>query len=220
METPRQRLSRLGASALCDIELLSLVLGRGPKGEDARSLARRLVAAGGGPWRLAQTSLRELARLPGMGPAKAARLSAAFELGSRALAVPSSSSQPLCHSEMVFHRYGRPLAASRVERFWVVSVDAKNRPRAEWEVAKGGRMACQVDPAEIFRLLLGDSASGAIFVHNHPSGDPSPSAQDLAITRRLVAAGSLLDVRVLDHLIVGGTSYTSLRDAGLWPRID
>jgi DNA repair protein RadC len=118
---------------------------------------------------------------------------------------------------MVFLRYGRRLMASRVERFVVISVDAKNRAGAEREVARGGRTTCQVDPAEVFRLLVSESASGAIFVHNHPSGDPNPSPQDLELTQRLVAAGSLLDIRILDHLIVGSGRYTSLRDAGLWP---
>lgn len=162
-------------------------------------------------------SAAELSRLRGVGPAKATRLVAAFEAGSRALVPPVVPPQALSNSEMVFDRYGRPLMSSRVERFWVISVDAKNRVRAKHEVARGGRVACQVDPAEIFRLLISESASGAIFVHNHPSGDPAPSPQDLELTRRLVAAGSLLDIRVLDHLIVGGGRYTSLRDAGLWP---
>jgi DNA repair protein RadC len=106
---------------------------------------------------------------------------------------------------------------SAVERFVVVSVDAKNRPRSHRTVALGGRTTCQVDPTEVFRLLVTESASGAIFLHNHPSGDPAPSSEDLALNERLVAAASLLDIRTLDHLIVGNGCYTSLRDAGLWP---
>ena len=124
---------------------------------------------------------------------------------------------PLSNSDAVFARYGRPLMASRIERFVLISVDAKNRPRAEREVARGGRITCQVDPAEVFRILVAESASGAIFLHNHPSGDPAPSPQDLDLTERLVAGGSLLDIRILDHLVVGNGRYTSLRDAGLWP---
>jgi len=217
MERPRERLTRLGARALSDAELLAVLLGTGRAGEDVASLAARLVRSCGGLWGLARMSAAELSRLRGVGPAKATRLVAAFEAGSRALVPPVVPPQALSNSEMVFDRYGRPLMSSRVERFWVISVDAKNRVRAKHEVARGGRVACQVDPAEIFRLLISESASGAIFVHNHPSGDPAPSPQDLELTRRLVAAGSLLDIRVLDHLIVGGGRYTSLRDAGLWP---
>jgi DNA repair protein RadC len=163
-------------------------------------------------------SCSELTALPGVGPAKAARLSAAFELGIRALSFPSEHTEPLSNSQAVFARYGRKLMVSRVERFLVVAVDAKNRPRAEREVARGGRTSCQVDPAEVFRVLLAESASGAIFIHNHPSGDPEPSAQDLELTDRLAAAAALLDIRALDHLIIGNGRYTSLRDAGLWPR--
>jgi DNA repair protein RadC len=217
MDRPRERLSRLGAPALSDAELLAVLIGTGRAGEDAVLLAARLLRLSGGLWKLGCMSPVELSLLPGLGPAKAARLCAAFEAGSRALVPPHPLGAPLSNSEMVFARFGRRLMSSRVERFWVISVDAKNRVQAEREVARGGRSHCQVDPAEIFRLLISESASGAIFVHNHPSGDPAPSPQDLELTRRLVSAGSLLDIRILDHLIVGSGRYTSLRDAGLWP---
>lgn len=217
MEKPRERLTRLGASALSDAELVAVLLGTGRIGEDAVSLATRLLRSSGGLSKLACMSATELRQLPGLGPARASRLRAAFEAGARAMVPFQSGDEPISNSEMVFARFGRPLMSSRVERFWVVSVDAKNRVRAEREVARGGRTACQVDPAEVFRFLISESASGAIFVHNHPSGDPAPSPQDLELTRRLVMAGFLLEIRMLDHVIVGGERYTSLRDAGLWP---
>ena len=217
MDHPRERLSRLGAGALSDTELLAVLLGTGRAGEDVASLATRMLKEAGGLWALGRMSVAELARVRGIGPAKAARLAAAFETGSRGLLSPDATTAPLSNSEMVFLRYGRRLMASPVERFVVISVDAKNRARADREVARGGRTTCQVDPAEVFRLLVSESASGAIFVHNHPSGDPNPSPQDLELTQRLVAAGSLLDIRILDHVIVGSGRYTSLRDAGLWP---
>lgn len=217
MDRPRERISRLGPTTLSDTELLALLLGTGRSGEGVGSLASRIVRDIGGLWALARMSVAELARIEGIGPAKAARLAAAFELGSRSLVSPDLSAAPLSNSEAVFLRYGRQLMASPIERFMVVSVDAKNRVRAEREVARGGRTSCQVDPAEVFRLLVAESASGAIFLHNHPSGDPDPSRQDLELTQRLVSAGSLLDIRVLDHVIVGSGRYTSLRDAGLWP---
>lgn len=217
MEGPRERLARLGGAALSDSELLAVLLGTGRAGQDVASLAARALKEAGSLWALGRMSAAELARIRGIGPAKAARLAAAFEAGSRGLISPETHAAPLSNSEMVFLRYGRRLMASQVERFIVISVDAKNRARAEREVARGGRTTCQVDPAEVFRLLVSESASGAIFVHNHPSGDPDPSPQDLELTQRLVAAGSLLDIRVLDHVIVGSGRYTSLRDAGLWP---
>lgn len=217
MDLPRERLSRLGATRLTDAELVALILGTGTTGEDVGCLALRIVRDSGGLWALARMSIAELSRIAGIGPAKAARLAAAFELSSRSLLRPDLSATPLSNSERVFERYGQQLMASPIERFMVVCVDAKNRPRAEREVARGGRTSCQVDPAEVFRLLVSESASGAIFIHNHPSGDPEPSRQDLELTRRLIAAGSLFEIRILDHLIVGSGTYTSLRDAGLWP---
>ncbi|MBW1875490.1 MAG: hypothetical protein JRI98_08935 [Deltaproteobacteria bacterium] len=196
MDRPRERVARLGAAALADPEVLALILGTGQAGEDVGSLSIRILKDAGGLWALARMSVAELERIPGIGPAKAARLAAAFEAGSRGLMSPDIATAPLSSSEMVFLRYGRRLMSSPIERFFVISVDAKNRVRAEREIA---------------------SASGAIFVHNHPSGDPEPSPQDLELTDRLVSAGSLLDIRILDHVIVGSGRYTSLRDAGLWP---
>ncbi len=217
MDRPRERVARLGAAALADPEILALILGTGQAGEDVGSVSIRILKDAGGLWALARMSVAELKRIPGIGPAKAARLAAAFEAGSRGLMSPDIATAPLSSSEMVFLRYGRRLMSSPIERFFVISVDAKNRVRAEREIARGGRTTCQVDPAEVFRLLVTESASGAIFVHNHPSGDPEPSSQDLELTDRLVSAGSLLDIRILDHVIVGSGRYTSLRDAGLWP---
>lgn len=217
MHGPRELLASRGVSAVSDAELLAVLLGTGRAGEDVGAVATRILRETGGLWALRRMSPTELAQLSGIGPAKAARLAAAFEAGLRALTFPDEHAAPLSNSESVFARYGRPLMASRIERFIVISVDAKNRPRAEHEAARGGRTSCQVDPAEVFRLLLAESASGAIFVHNHPSGDPQPSPQDLELTERLVAAGALLDIRILDHLVVGNGRYTSLRDVGLWP---
>jgi len=217
MRGPRERLACRGAAALSDAELLAVLLGTGRTGEEVGSLASRLLRETGGLWALRRMSVAELVKLSGVGAAKAARLAAAFEAGLRALTFPDEHAAPLLNSETVFARYGRSLMASRVERFLVISVDAKNRPRAEREVARGGRTSCQVDPSEVFRLLVSESASGAIFLHNHPSGDPEPSPQDLQLTERLVEAGSLLDIRILDHLVVGNGQYTSLRDAGHWP---
>lgn len=216
MEGPRERLGRLGVTALADVELLAVLLGTGRAGENVTALAASVLRRTGGLWALARLTPTELEQIAGIGPAKAARLAAAFEAGTRAL-VPREVAAPLTNSEAVFQRYGKALMSSPVERFLVVSVDAKNRPRVEREVARGGRTSCPVDPAEVFRILITDSASGAIFIHNHPSGDPDPSPQDLALTERLVAAGALLEIRVLDHIIVGSERYTSLRDAGAWP---
>lgn len=218
VDGPRGRLASLGPRTLSDPELLSVVLGTGRPGVGILTVARQILEQSGGIRRLAAMSYRELRRLDGLGPAQAARLAAAFEMGTRAHAPPTREAA-LLDSGAVFARYGRAIAHSPTERFWVVSVDAKNRPKSAQEVARGGRVSCQVDPAEVFRQLVVDSASGAVFLHNHPSGDPDPSPEDLALTARLVEAGRVLEIRILDHLIVGAGRYTSLRDAGLWPTL-
>lgn len=182
------------------------------------AVATQLLVQGGGIVGLSRRSPIELERLEGLGPAKAARLVAAFELGLRAQR-PLDPAAPLNDSRAVFARYGPALSGQPTERFWVVAVDAKNRPLTAREVARGGRTACQVEPAEVFRVLVREAANAAILLHNHPSGDPSPSPEDLALTERLVRAGDLLRIRVLDHLVVGRGRYTSLRDAGLWPTL-
>ncbi|MEM7137249.1 MAG: DNA repair protein RadC [Myxococcota bacterium] len=217
-ERPRERLAALGAPALSDVELLALVLGTGREGKNATALAWHLLGESHGLAGLARLSTSALAQLDGLGPAKAARLCAAFELGIRALR-PANLVAPLLDSQAVFARYGGALAHAPTERFWVISLDAKNRPKAATEVARGGRTSCQVDAAEVFRCLVADSAAHAVLLHNHPSGDPAPSADDLSLTERLCRAGELLEIRILDHLIIGRGRYTSLRDEGLWPTL-
>ena len=216
MEQPRERLARLGPNGLADVEILALLLGTGQPGKNATALAAGILQRAGGLRGLARLTPYELARLEGIGPARAARLCAAFELATRTVEAVEAGA-PLSDSRAVYRRYGGALRRSPVERFLVVAVDAKNRPCAEREVARGGRTRCLVDPAEVFRVLITHSASGAIFVHNHPSGDPAPSADDLALTERLLAVGELLEIRILDHLIIGDGCYISLRDAGIWP---
>jgi DNA repair protein RadC len=217
MVRPRERLLARGVESLSDAELVAVILGTGRAGEGVTLLAERLLLEHGGLAGLRRKSPRELERALGIGPVKAARLVAALEAGIRALSPRGTVEAPLRDSQAVFERYGRSLVPSPIERFVVVAVDAKNRPRAERTVALGGRVSCQVDPSEVFRWLVAESAAGAVFLHNHPSGDPEPSTEDVRLTARLVDAGTLLQIRVLDHLIVGDGRYRSLRDAGLWP---
>ena len=217
MAGPRERLRALGVESLSDAELLSLILGTGHTGETVGVLAERVLGEFGGLSGLRRKNLVELTSADGVGTAKAARLVASFEAGIRCLKPIEAVPEPMRDSRAVFERYGRALAQASAERFVAVSVDAKNRPRAERTLALGGRTSCQVDPSEVFRWLIAESAVGAVFLHNHPSGDPEPSRHDLELTARLVDAGALLEIRVLDHLIVGDGRYRSLRDAGLWP---
>lgn len=217
MTDPRERLRALGVETLSDAELLSLILGTGPPHERVAVLAERMLSEFGGLSGLRRRHIVELTSTRGVGPAKASRLVASLEAGVRSLKPLDAPAAPLLDSRAVFERYGRPLSQASTERFLVVSVDAKNRPRAERIVALGGRTSCQVDPSEVFRWLIAESAAGAVFLHNHPSGDLEPSRHDLELTARLVEAGALLEIRVLDHLIVGDGRYRSLCDACLWP---
>lgn len=202
---------------LTDQELLALLLGTGSGGRAVTALAATLLERAGGLASLSAMSVTELCRVAGVGPAKAARIVAAFEVGLRALSERADPEEPLTDSRKVFERFGTLIATRRTECFLVIAVDSKNRPCRVSEVARGGRTRCQVDPSEVFRHLIGEAASGAIFVHNHPSGDPSPSPEDVELTDRLLRAGQLLEIRVLDHLIVARGAYSSLRDLGILP---
>ena len=202
---------------MTDQELLALLLGTGSGRQDVTALAVTLLNSAGGLAALSTMSPRELKRIDGVGPAKAARIVAAFEIGHRALWERVDHQEPLTDSKKVFDRFGTLIATRAVECFLVIPVDSKNRPCGASEIARGGRARCQVDLSEGFRQLVREGASGAIFVHNHPSGDPSPSRDDLALTRRLVQAGELLEIRILDHLIVARGTYASLRDLGILP---
>lgn len=214
MEGPRERLERLGPCALSDSELLAVLLGTGRPGMDVTTLAAELLQNFGGLSALLDTSAFELREKPGIGTAKAARILAALELGTRAQCEGPDLGAPLIHSVQVYERFGKRWIHSRVERFFVIAVDSKNRARAVREIARGGRAQCQVDPAEVFRTLLREAASGAIFLHNHPSGDPEPSPEDIALTERLRIAADFLGIRVLDHLVIGRGCYVSFRDLG------
>ena len=211
---PREQLLARGVSALSDEELVAVLLGTGRRGEPVTVLAAKLLRDLGGIAGLSGSGMRHLLKVSGIGLTKAARLSAAMELGRRACSQPLQRSAPLSSSREVYAAFGPLLDAVTVETFLVISVDAKNRPLGSREVARGGRVSCQVDPAHVFRTVLLESASGALFVHNHPSGDPEPSPDDLELTQRLAAAGALLGIRVLDHLIIGKGRYFSFRDEG------
>jgi DNA repair protein RadC len=211
----RERLAQVGAECLSDAELIALLLGTGSRDESVTVLAARLLATGGGLVGLARMRLGELKQLQGLGDGKAGRLLGAFELGRRVVSQPLARGRKITSSADVFEALGPKLAAAEVERFIAIPLDARNRPLGEIVMAVGGLSQCPVSPADVYRALLREAASAVIFVHNHPSGEPSPSGDDLALTERLVLAGGLLGVRVLDHVIVAGRDYFSFRDSGL-----
>jgi DNA repair protein RadC len=214
LDRPRERLSSHGAEALADVELLALLLRTGPRGTNVARLASQLLARFGGLRGLASAGAAELASAEGMGPAKSASVVAALELGRR-LAARRMRPGDAVLSPADVHRHFHPrLRDAPHERFVVVLLDGRHRWLREVVVSQGTLTASLVHPREVFRPALRESAAAVILVHNHPSGDPAPSREDLEITARLVEAGQLLGVQVLDHVIVAERGYTSLRETG------
>jgi DNA repair protein RadC len=178
-------------------------------------LAARVLEQVGGLFGLLRQGVAGLEAQPGIGTTKAARLLAAVELGTRLSCRPLLRHKPIQNSRDVDAALRPRLLGKTREHFFAVALDAKNHPLAEIEVAVGGLTACCVSPADVFRPLLREAAVGVIFAHNHPSGDPSPSPEDVHLTARLVQAGELLGIQVLDHLILGDQVYYSFLDSGL-----
>ncbi|MCX7624681.1 MAG: DNA repair protein RadC [Candidatus Sumerlaeaceae bacterium] len=222
-ERPRERL--LDGRDLSDAELLAIILRTGTHELSAVELARRIIEIAGGNtyelWRLSPAALVERlrrAKIKGVGPAKIAQLRAALELGARALS--SSTDQRLRvgdavqRSRDIFERYRSRYAGATQEEFRILILDTKHRVVHDAVVSRGTLDASIVHPRDVFRLALDHAASAVIFVHNHPSGDPTPSREDRMLTRRLADAGQLLGIRVLDHVIIGAQTYFSFADEG------
>lgn len=168
----------------------------------------------GGLAGLAQCGIEELCAVPGVGTAKAAQLKAALELGKRALAGPLTKGAKITSSRELFTHYHPALRDLRHEIFKVVLLDAKHAILRDATVSAGSLTLSIVHPREVFTLAVKESAAAVIFLHNHPSGDPTPSQEDRVLTARLVSAGQLLGIQVLDHLVVGDGSYVSFADQG------
>ncbi|MFQ5780525.1 MAG: DNA repair protein RadC, partial [Nitrospiria bacterium] len=163
---------------------------------------------------IACLSISELCSMRGIGPAKAAHLKAALELGRRSLATPLAPGAKLMRSQDVFQHFSPLLRDSKKEIFKIILLDQKNKVIRDVTVSQGSLTATVVHPREVFNPAVRDSAASVIFLHNHPSGDPAPSNEDKEMTERLVAAGSLLGIQVLDHVVIGSDSYFSFADSG------
>jgi DNA repair protein RadC len=213
----REALLFAGAESLDDGSLLAIVLGHGAAGRSARRVAADLLALAGGMHGLGRLEPAALRRVPGVGPGQTARILAALEVGRRATAVPLDPGTPIRSSRDVVAAFRPRLVDAREERFYAVPVDARHRPLRVVEVARGGLASCPVSPADVFRQVLGAAAAAVVLVHNHPSGAPSPSREDQAFTTRMVRAGALLGIEVLDHVIVGREGDFSFLDAGWLP---
>lgn len=213
-ERPRERLLTKGPDALSDAHLLAILLRTGRRDSSAVQVAIELLDQIGGIGGLAKCGAEELCAIQGVGLAKAAQLKAAVELGRRSMAAPLSTGTRVSSSADLFKHFHPALRDVKREIFKVVLLDAKNTVVKEATVSEGSLTLSVVHPREVFAFAVRESAAGVIFLHNHPSGDPTPSLEDRRLTDRLVAAGSLLGIRVLDHLIIGDGRYVSFADEG------
>jgi DNA repair protein RadC len=212
----RDRLLADGARVCGDDELLAVVLDGGTGRPAARALAAALLAQVGDLASIDRLHRTAAGDLPGFWPRRAAVVRAALELGRRAAAAPLALGAPVRDAASVHaHFHGRLPQLDR-EVFYVLLLDGKNRVRAEVRVSEGSLTAALVHPREVFAPAIRDGAAALILVHNHPSGDPTPSAEDAAITERLRRAGDLLGIRVLDHVVIGRTGYTSMAERDGW----
>jgi DNA repair protein RadC len=214
---PEQQLALSGPEALSTAELIEVLLRRRAPGRGPRAAALRLLDRFGGGLGLAQAGVGELARVRGVSLAQARRLVAALALGRRLARTPLRTGAMLTSTAQVYDAYASELAGLRRERFLLVLLDARNRVLREDRVSQGTLTSSLVHPREVFATAIREAAAGLILLHNHPSGDPEPSPDDEAVTRRLVAAGELLGIPVLDHLVVGAGCYVSLFERGLIP---
>jgi DNA repair protein RadC len=216
-ERPREKLLNLGAERLTDAELLALIIRTGDFTTKASAvdLARSLLQRFGSLRQLAAASIAELSLQQGIGPAKAAEIQALFQIARRFADQRLQPGEPYRSSEDAFNHFHERLCDYRKEVFLALLLDSKNRLVREVQISEGSLTASIVHPREVFAPALKESAAAILFIHNHPSGDPTPSSEDIAITDRLKRAGELMGVRVLDHIIIGRGEYMSFADRGM-----
>ncbi len=213
-ERPRERLIAHGPAALSDAQLLAVLIKSGTQERTALDLGRDLLDRFGSLAGIEQAGIAEICTVPGIGPAKAAEIKAAIELGRRHQR-PSLAGASFCSSNDVASYYRPRMKDAKQETFRCALLDAKNKILRDEVVSIGTLTASLVHPRDTFKAAIRESAAAVIFVHNHPSGDTRPSQEDILLTRRLVQAGEVLGIQVLDHIIVGDGGHFSFRDNGM-----
>lgn len=217
-ERPREKMQKNGPSGLSDAELLALVIRSGDPGtkQSAIDLGRELISHFSGNLReLAVADLNEICAIKGMGLAKATSVKAAFSLASRFQARKLERFDRFTSPQQVFDYFHHEFRDSRKEYFLILLLDGKNRIIRRVQISEGSLNQSIVHPREVYLPAVKESAAAIILVHNHPTGDPAPSSEDIAITRRLKEAGEIMGIRVLDHIIVGDGEYVSFVERGL-----
>jgi len=214
-ERPRERLRDYGPGALSTAELLAIILRTGVQGQNVLSMAAQLLARRGGLTGLARANLAELQAEKGLGFAKACDLKAALELGQR-LAAERPQERPIVTSPQdVMNLLGSEMSLLEQEQLRVIQLDTRNRVTAISTVYTGNVNTSVIRIGEVFRDAVRNNAVAVVVVHNHPSGDPTPSAEDVAVTRLIVEAGKLLNIDLLDHIVIGGGRCVSLKERRL-----
>ena len=213
-ERPRERLVKFGEQALSAQELLQIILGRGIAGESVAVTTQKLLSKFGNLQKLAEASIDELSSIKGIGLAKASQIKAAFEIGRRlSTQTPSYKSKELTNPKKVYQLIKSKLKDYHKEHFYIIALNSRNHSIAE--VSVGSLNASIVHPREVFAEAIKNKAASVIFVHNHPSGDPEPSEGDLMITKRLVEAGKILEIEVIDHIIITNNNFLSFKERKL-----
>ncbi len=209
-QRPRERLIKSGASALSDAEILALILKIGNREENVIELSQRLIAKFGLE-KLSNCSLHELQQIKGIGQAKACEILAVFELAKRARI--NYSERKFIRSPLdVFRHFQAKLGELKQEQFYLLLLDTKNFVTKEELIAIGTLNASIIHPREVFKPAIKESAYAVVMVHNHPSGDPNPSTEDLQVTEKLAEAGELLGIKLVDHVIIGNGKYWSWKE--------
>lgn len=222
-DRPQERLEKLGPSALSDTELLAMLLRTGSKGHNVVSIAQRLIAEAGSLAALVKWTEADFRRLTGIGRIKALQLVTVMEIVRRSLARGAEVEEAVLNRPELVHAHFRAQIASlSVEKFWVLCLNRKNRLLKQVEITSGTATSSLAHPREVFREAIRQGATAVVCVHNHPSGDPAPSAADVQVTRQLRDAAKAVDIELLDHVIVGrptadpqGRGYYSFREAGV-----
>jgi DNA repair protein RadC len=215
-ERPRERLSKLGSEALSSQEILALILGRGTKGESVIITAQKLLTKFGNLKNLASASIEELTQIKGIGPAKAAQIKATYELVKRLENFPDGTNKVTVKSpEDVIKTARALLKGKKKEHFLVMCLDTRNH-LIKTNVVSIGSLDCSiVHPREVYKEAISSSAASVIFIHNHPSGDPTPSEDDIKITKRLIEAGEIVGIEVLDHIVICDSEHISMKNKNL-----
>jgi len=214
-ERPRERLEHYGAGALSTAELLAILLRSGVKGENVVNLAMRVLSRHRGLSGLAKASFRELEATKGVGPAKVTQIKAAFELGRRLLVTAPDERPQIRSPADAANLLMMEMGLLDQEHLRLILLDTKNRVLEMPTVYIGNLNTSVIRVGELFRYALRANCAGMIVIHNHPSGDPSPSPEDVRVTERIVEAGKMLDIDVLDHIVIGQHRFVSLKERGL-----